>query len=189
MAGPPTSSDAMIILRWQGANQTYPGVTTLGVQAGTIDEDNLELLGDVLDAFTNQTFSSAIDDITATLKVGPVDLGPSFTIPVDGTGGVSGAPASPQTALLIRKGILNTSGRRWGRMFLPSPPETSVADRGLLTSGALSAYQSAANDLYASLVGLNFTPQVYREGISDPDVVDFLAVQPRVATQRRRLRR
>lgn len=189
MAGPPTSSFGMIVLRWQGANQTYPGVTTIGTLATSVTESTLSDLGLALDTFTSNTFSSAIEDITAVFKVGPVDIGPTFEIPIDGTGGIAGAPSAPNVALLIRKVIGNVSGRRWGRMFLPAPPETFVADRGLLTTGALGGYQIAADDLYADLVDLGFAPQVFRESSSDADAVDSLSVSPRVATMRRRMRR
>lgn len=189
MAGPPTFSDAMLILEWQGANQTYPGATTLGVQAGTITSATLGDLGSAVQDFVEQTFSVDITDASVSLKVGPVATGPTFFIRDQMAGTWSGASSSPQTALLIRKERLNASGRLWGRMYLPAPPESAVADRGLLETGALTRVDNACIEFFDALVALDFSPQIYYQNSSDPAPVTALSVQPRVATQRRRLRR
>lgn len=189
MAGPPTSDFAQIVIEWQGANQTYPGATTFGVTAETVSEASLLDLGSALADLFEVCWDSSTTDIKASLKVGPVNIGPTYLIGEGYVGGRSGAPAAPNVALLVSKRILNKSGRYWGRAFLPAPLENEVADRGLLTPGARTNYENALADFYDGLTTTGWTPQVFHEGSSDPDTASQFLVSSTVATQRRRMRR
>jgi hypothetical protein len=108
----------------------------------------------------------------------------------------TGAPAPlPQNcATLIRKKTGLAGRRRQGRMYLPAPYEGGVGPTGLLVTGDFNLLQTAANTFLAAvnnsanLVGMVI---LHSTGISAPPVptpVTQLVVDPRIATQRRRLR-
>lgn len=189
MAGPPTSSFAQISLLFSDLNATYPGAVTIGVLNPGYNDTLRNELDLLLDDAVPSLFGAAVTVTEALYKVGPSASGPTFVIGGPYAGGISGAPSSPQVAVLVRKDVLAVSGRFAGRFFLPAPPEGSVADQGLLTTATLNAYTSAANDFYNALDAVGCQPYVFAADSSDPRPVSAFSVQGRVATQRRRLRR
>lgn len=120
----------------------------------------------------------------------PVRLEATFS--VQGTQGASGAPQN--TATLIKKTSAGGGIRNRGRMFVPGVPEGVVNSIGVFSSAALAQFQASVDDLFevGASAGTNTQqdPVLFHEtGPDIPTVLTNLIVDPRVATQRRRLRR
>lgn len=131
-------------------------------------------------------------------------------VAIDVTKRMQGADASagapPNVALLVKKVTNNRQrGQRDGRMFLAGIPEANVGDGGDLvaayrtaTQTAMDAFLDAVNDDAfgvgggSGLVVLNTTPESREKGNLEVDLtfrtVSALVVDPRVASQRDRLR-
>lgn len=106
---------------------------------------------------------------------------------VAGSGAVDGA--SPQVAVLVRK-LTGLAGREFrGRMYLPGPSENAVTASGFLAATNLAAYQTAADNYLAALLS-NAHPMIllHDNPATAVNTVTSLSVDPKVATQRRRLR-
>lgn len=109
-----------------------------------------------------------------------------------GSGTAQGLPNN--CALLVRK-VTDTPGRAGrGRMYIPGVNEENVNSAGVLVGGFQATAQALVNDWQADLlavVGLNSLVLFHTEGgpISTPSDIFSLAVQPQIATQRRRMRR
>jgi len=110
-------------------------------------------------------------------------------------GGASGAATSPNVAVLVHKNCETTAGKRKGRLYLPGAPEAEIDEDGMLSTTLKTAWTTALNDFYAGLSGAggNQLVVVHFTGASDvsgeKSIVTSLTVDPRVATQRRRLRK
>lgn len=132
-------------------------------------------------------------------------------------GAQAGAGYPPNVAIVVEK-ITSRAGRRGrGRMFIPGVPESNADDNGLLGTNATAWNNqgtSFLNTLAAaaggSAVGSPVVPLLFHgptsvttvttgpgirtvtttEGAAgpDPDVITGLVVDPKLATQRRRLR-
>lgn len=105
----------------------------------------------------------------------------------------SGNPANPMlptnNALLVRK-VSSAGGRRGtGRMYVPGLNETAVDAQGIVESSYLIVLQAAFTGMLGDL-STNDVPMHILHDIAGPapTLVQSLAVQARVATQRRRLR-
>lgn len=119
----------------------------------------------------------------------------------DGTNG--SAPLPQNCAVLVRKQSALGGREGRGRMFVPGVPEVGVDATGALTAAVITEWQSAWDGFMAelalpdvagpptqkatSMVILHTEPQL--GGAPAPTPVTSLAVQTRIATQRRRLRR
>lgn len=193
MAGPPTSSDARLTAVFSGSASPSGAVCTIGVSSG----------GDILTAefldpaaLAIESFHKSVSTVNCYLssvemKRGPDATGPTFSKSIN-TQGTGLSPSSPpNTTLLIRKGLLDISGRFSGRFYWPSPPEDKIDMAGVIDLGYLNIVQTAATKLFNDLVTAGLHPMVFT---SKPDLPPVLAVnafevQPLAATQRRRMRR
>lgn len=131
-------------------------------------------------------------------------------------GGVAQSILPQNSAFLARK-ITARAGRRGrGRWFVPGVPENSVDDGGTLTAGAVTAMNTALANFLAGITapdpadGLAVTPLVLHGNASHserstgggittititqgaagplPDVITAMTIDPRIGSQRRRLR-
>lgn len=104
--------------------------------------------------------------------------------------GTTGAAQVPQnTATLFRK-TSTTGGRKGrGRMYVPGVNELVVGSNGMLTTTYVAAANADAATFIISLAISN-NPMVilHEDPLDAPSVVTNLICQPKVATQRRRLR-
>lgn len=191
MAGPPTAGFGEASFIFTGINAPTGAVSTLGLEAPGFDFDNAtwqaEFAGLATD-LVQLTCNTGITLAQVDIKVGPVDTGPTYSIPVNEAGAQTGDTLGPQVAMLVRKEIAGVSTRLAGRMFWPGLTTGNVTPGGQIESTALAAFQSAWTDFYDGLVLLTSPPYVYND-TSDPRFVDSLTVQAKVATQRRRNRR
>lgn len=131
-------------------------------------------------------------------------------------GGTAGEPLPQNVAALIRKNTARAGRRGRGRMFLPGFPEANVTAAGALTTSAFNALVTGCSTFLARLQDLPstgedpITPVLFHDNATSttrtvsgntttititegaqgplPDVITSFSPDPRVATQRRRLR-
>lgn len=129
---------------------------------------------------------------TILVKFGPNDEGPFANFPV----GIDGTAANPSTlvngALLIHK-VTDLGGRHGrGRMFWPGIPDNQVDADGTVHSGYLTSVGEWLEDFRGKLIADLIIPVLLHadpEYPHPPFEVVALQPQPKMATQRRRLRR
>lgn len=117
-------------------------------------------------------------------------------IAIDGTNSLSngvqaGSAVPPNTAHLVRKLTAGGGRRNRGRMFIPGVSEANVNAVGDLSAGAQTALNTAADQMLANLLATSQIIDVvlfHESSPFTPTSITDLQVQPRVATQRRRLR-
>lgn len=126
------------------------------------------------------------------IKMGPNQTGQMAEIPAAEVGVGLDPAVAPNTSVLIRKSTSLGGRMNSGRMFIPGISETVVSEAGMLSGGAHTAWQVAAENFLEALqtkgvpmVLLHSSSQI--QGL--PLAVTSLQVDNRVATQRRRLRR
>jgi hypothetical protein len=101
---------------------------------------------------------------------------------------VSQELVAPNTAYLVRKATALAGRKHRGRMYLPGVTEPSIDSVGQLTSSKVTELQGALNSFVSEAGVANFTLAILHNDTTAPTVVTALTIQPRVATQRRRLR-
>lgn len=130
---------------------------------------------------------------TVEVKLGPEETGPSFGIPLAMPGATGAESCPPSVSMLIKKRVPLISGRYAGRMFYPGISEGNVSSAGTIPTPALGPYQTAVDNFFEAITGLEdygVICYVLSDGGDVADrYVDQLDVQLKVATQRRRLRR
>lgn len=100
----------------------------------------------------------------------------------------------PNSALLVRKVTSGRGRRHQGRMFLPGlVAEADVDSAGNLTGGTRQTMQGFLNDFMTNLDVNGIVPVILHddEGESEvpsPSIISEFLVEPKMATQRRRLR-
>jgi hypothetical protein len=100
------------------------------------------------------------------------------------------AGASPQVAILVKKLSGFAGHDQRGRMYIPGLGEAAIDDDGGISAAKLADLQSAFSQF---LTDVNLgTPEgmviFHTDALTAPTKVTQLQVDPRVATQRRRLR-
>lgn len=167
-----------------GAATTY-GIRLLG---GVFGVDYAAALHDAFaDAFMPLLCDGTVLRRTL-VKEGPSATGPTFEYAEDRPGAVTGSPATPQVAFLLRKRTAMGGRMNRGRMFLPGVPEFSVNGAGVVIPSEIAALQTASNALLAAIDTLQGEMVILHSASSDPTSVISLQADSRVATQRRRLR-
>lgn len=116
----------------------------------------------------------------------------TFEVTYNEAGGASAyAQAPPNVAVLVKKstGVAGRQGR--GRLFWPVVGESFSNNVGIVDSAVLADLQDGFTTFMDTLI-LNDADMVILHGsgqpITIPSVVTALTVDPKVATQRRRLR-
>lgn len=189
MAGPPTSEYAQVTLIFSGSNVPTGAACTFG---GTEVDGSPTLFLETLEGMFG-TFIGEASVTTCTIneiryKIGPEQSGPTYVRATNLAGDQGTDPVAPNTALLIRKHVPGKSARFSGRVFWPGVSDTDLNPGGTLTGAAITRLQDACDDLWSSMSNAGFVPRVFSEG-SNPEPVSDFVLQPRVASQRRRLRR
>lgn len=140
-------------------------------------------------------WDEALKDITPgeyTLKsVDGVDSEGGQAIAAANITGTSTGTGLPQNcALLVRKFTGQAGRKNRGRLFYPGVQKEAVDDKGFLDSGSLSVYQENFSDFLSGLEGIDGISKmvILHEDASTPTDVVFLAVEPQIGTQRRRMR-
>jgi hypothetical protein len=169
----------------RGAAVTF-GVENVGAQAAS------DVALDVLASVTTSTIMGNIADgvilSQVTVKNGPNDTGGFGEQSANIVGSASGAGYSPNTAYLLRK-TTDLGGREGrGRLFWPGVNETDIDGTGTVAPARISALQTDCNAFLTALAA-NAVPMVLlHNSATVPTDVIGLICEPKVATQRRRLR-
>lgn len=142
----------------------------------------------------NGNYNTRIGNTWGTLKVtARWQETPLLVVAVESTSarndyGGSANSESPQCAVLVRK-VTGFAGRRnRGRFYVPGPNSDDINSDGVLTSGAVTSWQSASTGWFNSMVAAGFDPVINHDDLSVLTTVTAYAVQAKTATQRRRIR-
>lgn len=185
---------AQVNLKFTGINLPTGAEMTFGVDQAA--QTPVGVAGAVCTAWDLSGVQSLQTDETLLasvyVKFGPSLTGPSADVACGLAGVATGAGVHPNTAMLVKK-VTPDGGRAGrGRMYMPGMPETVISDSGLVDAGFLGSANTAFEDFRARLNTATI-PMILLHGagspISLPSVVTSLLVDPKVATQRRRLRR
>lgn len=160
--------------------------------------------------FPNQTDTDALLTVlrdrlkplcTTEYSVGPGHVlwggGPNPDVRIDGTNapvlGTRTPPANPNNCATLVQKRTEAGGRRGrGRMFVPGVAEGDTDAAGNLASVARTAWQTQMTGLVTDVAALtNFTGLVLLHDTApfDPNPITALTVAPKIATQRKRMRR
>ena len=189
MAGPPTAAYGQVTLIFSGSNVPTGAACTFG---GTEIEGSptlfLETLEGMFSSFMGACSVSQCTINEIRYKIGPEASGPTYVRATNLQGGQGGDAVAPNTALLIRKHVPGRSARFSGRVFWPGVSDEDLNPGGTLTGTAITRIQAACDSLWLAMGNAGFVPRVFSEDRPPEPVSDFI-LQPRTATQRRRLRR
>jgi len=185
------SGYAQVNFMWTGANVPTGAECAFGVGAGgataeEIAQDVADTIGavDLFDRISNQVTLT-----TVKAKLGPNSTGPVAELSVAVPGDAGGSCSPPQVAWLVRKSTALGGRRGRGRLFFPGVPEGSVDQAGVLDTTVSNAFQGLLDDWLSALAVSGHSMVVLHADNTAPTVVTSLALQAKVATQRRRLRR
>lgn len=189
MAGPPTAAYGQVTVIFSGSNVPTGAACTFG---GTEVDGSPSLFLETCEGMFGN-FISALSVSQCTIneiryKIGPEATGPTYVRATNLTGDQGSDAVAPNTALLIRKHVPGRSARFSGRVFWPGVSDTDLNPGGTLTGPAITRIQTACDNLWTSMSNAGFVPRVFSEDRPPEPVLDFV-LQPRTATQRRRLRR
>jgi len=175
----PTGAEVTFGVNNQGSNFT-PGVIAAEVITQYVAADLSDMSVDSV-------------DLTGVLvKVGPNATGPSHLEPAAVTGTATGQSVGPNTAWLVHKST-NFGGRAGrGRMFWPGAAESLVNTDGTLNGATASVFTALVEDFRSNMALADLELALLHgvgSPLSSPTPITGLAVDNRVATQRRRNRR
>lgn len=102
----------------------------------------------------------------------------------------SGEMSPPNVTMLMKKNTVRRGRAFRGRSYWPGMTnDTDVGDDGSLTSGRRGALQGALNGFFSDLEEDGIAQVLlHNDGSVEPTYVNSITVEPKVATQRRRLR-
>lgn len=201
---------AEITYKFTGAAAPLGAYVVFGVQ-NVLDSSAGTVAQSARLAFSGSTLPARLtDDVAVTevrAKLGPDATGDFASVTGSWPGTQATTSMPPQVATLVRK-VTASGGRRGrGRMYFPGVPETGVDDAGVISGAGVTAWTTALADFLGALTAndvpmfllhdpatiwtlVNGQPRRVptSDPIPEPDLVTSLVVDPKVATQRRRLR-
>lgn len=160
----------------------------------------VDLANDFFDVWgNNQIFTANV--ILEQCRVRRVQTDSAFQsdrAPVQGNQGASSVPIN--TAMLVRKDVIGVGGRQQGRMFVPGISPGNVNYDGTIPSNIIANLQPIIGQAYNTMIGiqdLDFACTTVYNRDQDGKIIDFAnnnvvtswTLQPKLATQRRRMRR
>lgn len=194
---PPGYANWINEYRATGDNEAM--VNTLGLDLGGATLSGQDLLASLTSLWQAQVVAGMANFMTysaSSLVVGQDGGDPITYDSAPGSGGtVSGTFLPQNCAALIRKQTALGGRRNRGRMFLPyCLAEADVDNIGNLTSTRINALNTQFDSVMSGLDGLGVTPVVLHTlepiGVTPlPTPITSMTADPRLATQRRRLRR
>src|SRR3954462_4031329 len=190
-SGPSNPREAQLTMVFSGAGMPSGGVCTLGL-VKAIDpftQTDLEQLGPITGDLHEALSVSPIMLDHLELKLGPSSSGPTLFWTVGRPGGKGNNPQNPAVSTLVRKEIQMTSGRYAGRFYWPGTSDTVIFDDGTIAAATVSAFQAAFNTWHTKLEAAGMEPSVFGKLLDGVSAVQRFTVMPKIATQRRRLRR
>lgn len=111
--------------------------------------------------------------------------------PRSDAGGGGGNAMTPQVSYLFRKNTVHPGRHGHGRMYLMGCDETSVDGSGKVSSGKQTGLQTAMDTFLSDMATLvaPILPVLLHYDTTSPYAISSIAIEPIVATQRRRLKR
>jgi hypothetical protein len=146
--------------------------------------------------------NSEVTYLGCRVKKGPMEDGPFATASVTNAGQVASAMPPPNVCYLVRKHTALGGKIGSGRMYVPGLAEPDVDSAGNVQASKVTTFQNAWSAFLAALATANqpmallhtFGTYEKKDGTvvtvpaREPTLVSSLVVDPRCATQRRRLR-
>ena len=189
-------SGSQATVRWQLSTDAEPMVCTIGFVDDLLTNDPVAIANRFNTAWDNAQIDSAADMlvgyskltklVTTRLASGPVTVEVGAVV----TGTQVGNPLPNNCSFLVRK-ISALGGRRnRGRLFVPPFRfgEDTVAGNGTITAAQVSAMQGEWTAFLTQMNLVDLTPVIWHsDGSPGPEITSML-VQPRIATQRTRMR-
>lgn len=188
---------AQATMRFSVAGDSEWMACTLGIYDGGAGFDPLAYANGWIDAWDASAFTTATElaagwsvgssFVTTMLPSGPVTI--ETGIPLAGTRVGQSLPNN--CAALIRKQTALGGRRNKGRFFLPSGYllETEVNQVGTIDPARVATLQSASTGLITALGVEGLVPVLFHENGIGTSTITALLVQPKLATQRTRMRR
>lgn len=185
------------VMRWSLLGDSEPMVCTLGIIDELVTDDPVDIAGRFATAFAASGVSDNIDlgqgwsrmtsFVTTILSSGPVTVEAGTAVANTGT---HSTPPN-NCAYLIRKQTALGGRRNRGRMFVPPYrwPETDVTPNGVLGTSQVTTMQAEWTSFMTQLATQDLSPVIWHEDGSAGTQITGLVVQPRMATQRTRMRR
>jgi len=184
-------------MRWSVAGDAEFMYCTLGLFDVNPGRGPQVLANDVGIAWDASTFTTAANmlagwsagTVLTTVMTGTGPL--SFETGTAVAGSAAAGTLPNNCAILVRKNT-NLGGRRnRGRMYLPPAysNESGVNQVGTLDPATVTVYQNLINSLNTELQALDFLPVVLHSNGGTPAQISQFLVQPKLATQRTRMRR
>lgn len=168
----------------EGAATTY-GILLNG---GSWDPGDAGLLHDIFGDTWLTSMSASVTLERTILKAGPNDVGPATEFSDPRTGGNVASMAPPNVSFLVRKVTAMGGRANRGRMYLPGVPESLVGNDGTLDSTFVTNQATVATNFLSRLSAEVLAPVILHNSVQTPTLITQLVMEPRVATQRRRLR-
>ena len=170
----------------------YGAVTTYGIGDIGLFPDLNALASDLYDAFQDHVMgnlSSSVNHDTCRVKAGPNETGPVGEFTGVEVGGAGGTFASPNLAYLVEKHTALGGRKGRGRMFLPGVTEGGIGGSGDLDLTVLGDFTTNLANWLDALGGVGVEPVVLHSDETAPTPITAFVIDPKVATQRNRLRR
>lgn len=187
---------SQIVFFFQLAGDPEPMLVTLGAEtSGITPSSGIDMANGFFDAWRDNLTGMHVTTCVLQKVVmyqgavgGSVPYESNFT-PNDGTGGSTALP--PNTALLVKK-LTGVAGRKnRGRFYVPGTPESIVDNAGNIGSSNEASYNTQLGLFRTqclAILGVDSLRVLHTDTSDVPTEITQLKVDPRVATQRRRLR-
>lgn len=175
-------------------------ICTFGVRMSDqpFDSTSLTDIGNLWNSTIMQQVHTTVELVAVRSVEGPRPDGATQEVAFVGkNGGISTGSTVPQnTGFLIRKITARGGRAHRGRMFIPGVPEASVGPTGIVDPTVLASLQTQATAFRTNLDALgeqvNAMAVLHNAPLVGPTPtptdITALVADPRVATQRRRLR-
>jgi len=104
-------------------------------------------------------------------------------------GGAAASAAPPNVSYLVHKNTAGFGRTAKGRCYVPGVVESYIDAAGALDGTGTGDMNTAFDTFLTDLDAIGTTMVILHTGSSDPDTVLTCTTDPKVATQRRRLRK
>lgn len=176
-----------VTINWAGSVfRTGHAATVFGLTGNT---DDLNEIADAVVAALSSTLAVTLNSAVSIQNVTVVSDARVHVEPVGDAGDRSGALAPPNTCLLIKltTGLRGRANR--GRNYWPGQlNDGDVGDDGTIEASRLADLQATFGDFINQLVTAGWAMTILHRDGSPASTVTGGEVEPKVATQRRRLR-
>lgn len=184
---------AQVNIKMGGAALPLGAQVTFGVE-NPLGQVANSIASSVIAAFNSNNvpgfISTGVQFVSVLVKRGPNATGEQQDLPWGVPGERAGAVCPPNVAFLVRKQTQLGGRKGRGRMFFPGVIDTDVDGAGIVVPAVAAGLLDDLGNAFADLVNDSLSPMLlHGDGATQPTLITSLFVDPRVATQRRRLRR